>query len=91
MYLISACLVGINCKYNGDNNSHGDFKSLLKQKRAIPFCPEQAGGLPTPRPPAEIISGDGFDVIKKNLVYYIMICIYILHIIVLFKHINKLF
>lgn len=68
MYLISACLVGINCKYNGDNNSHGDFKSLLKQKRAIPFCPEQAGGLPTPRPPAEIISGDGFDVIKKNAI-----------------------
>jgi uncharacterized protein YbbK (DUF523 family) len=64
MYLISACLIGMNCKYNGKNNINEDFIALIKGKKAIPFCPEQAGGLSTPRPPSEIKCGDGFDVIK---------------------------
>jgi uncharacterized protein YbbK (DUF523 family) len=68
MYLISSCLIGLNCKYNGKSNTHEDFTTLIKEKRAIPFCPEQAGGLSTPRRPAEIKCGDGFDVIKGETV-----------------------
>ncbi len=68
MYLISSCLVGLNCKHNGKNNTHEDFITLVKEKKAVPFCPEQAGGLSTPRPPAEIKCGDGFDVINGKAV-----------------------
>jgi len=63
MYLISACLVGLNCKYNAKNNYREVFEKLIKENKAVPFCPEQAGGLSTPRPPSEIQEGDGFDVI----------------------------
>lgn len=54
MILISACLVGINCKYNGKNNYNEKAFQLVKNGKAIPICPEQLGGLPTPRDPAEI-------------------------------------
>ncbi len=64
MYIISACLAGFNCKYNGKNNYHEVFGRLVKENKAVPFCPEQAGGLPTPRPPSEIKGGDGKDVIQ---------------------------
>jgi len=63
MYLISACLAGLNSKYNAENNYHEVFEKLIKENKAVPFCPEQAGGLPTPRLPSEIQDGDGFDVI----------------------------
>lgn len=64
MILISACLVGLNSKYNGKNNYDKIFEKLVSDNKAIPFCPEQAGGLSTPRPPAEIKGKDGFDVLK---------------------------
>ena len=54
MILISACLVGINCKYNGGNNFKEKALELVKKGEAIPICPEQLGGLPTPRVAAEI-------------------------------------
>ncbi len=54
MYLISACLVGLNCKYNGKNNFNEKALELVKNGKAIPICPEQLGGLTTPRTPAEI-------------------------------------
>ena len=54
MILISACLTGINCKYNGQNNYNEKALQLLKKGEAIPICPEQLGGLQTPRHPAEI-------------------------------------
>lgn len=63
MILVSACLIGLNTKYNGGNNINKVFVDLIKHGNAIPFCPEQAGGLPTPRPAAEIIGGDGCDVL----------------------------
>lgn len=66
MILISACLVGQNCKYNGQNNFNEVFEQLLKEGKVVPFCPEQAGGLPTPRAPSEIRGGDGIEVIKGN-------------------------
>ena len=59
MYLISACLVGLNCKYNGKNNFNEKAFELVKNGKAIPICPEQLGGLATPRTPAEIIMVDG--------------------------------
>ncbi len=52
--LISACLVGDNCKYNGGNNLSPKLESLLDKYELIPFCPEVEGGLPTPRNPSEI-------------------------------------
>lgn len=61
MILVSACLLGINCKYNGCSNLN---EQALKLKDPIPFCPEQLGGLSTPRPPAEIVGGDGKDVLQ---------------------------
>jgi len=64
MILVSACLLGINCKYNGENNRHD--KTLNLGSKIVPICPEQLGGLSTPRPPAEIVGGDGSDVLEGN-------------------------
>ncbi|MBR6252407.1 MAG: DUF523 domain-containing protein [Clostridia bacterium] len=67
MYLISACLAGVNCKYNGNNNYNEKAFELVKRGEAIPICPEQLGGLMTPRIPAEIrIINDNRRVINKN-------------------------
>lgn len=54
MILISACLCGVNCKYNGKNNLNEECLELLKKGEAILVCPEQMGGLETPRNPSEI-------------------------------------
>jgi uncharacterized protein YbbK (DUF523 family) len=62
--LISACLTGVNCKYNGGNNLHPTFAALLKNGTVIPICPEQLGGLSTPRICSEIVCGDGKDVLE---------------------------
>ena len=53
--LISACLLGTNCKYNGGNNALPPEKlaALEERYRLIPVCPERYGGLPTPRIPSE--------------------------------------
>ena len=53
--LISACLLGTNCKYNGGNNALPEEKlaALRERYRLIPVCPERDGGLPTPRLPSE--------------------------------------
>lgn len=56
MYLISACLCGVNCKYNGSNNYSEFCDELFKSGKAILICPEQLGGLPTPRIPSEIVN-----------------------------------
>ena len=64
MILISACLCGVNCKYNHENNSHPFFIELIKTGQAIPICPEQLGGLPTPRPACEILNGTGREVLE---------------------------
>lgn len=58
--LVSACLGGIPCKYNG--TSAGPVRGPL-QENLLLVCPESSGGLPTPRPRAEIVGGDGFDVL----------------------------
>ena len=52
--LVSACLLGTNCKYNGENNYSEDIMEFLKDYEIIPICPEIMGGLQTPRPASEI-------------------------------------
>ena len=59
--LVSACLLGVNCKYNGSNNYNEAVMNYLKDKEVIPICPEIMGGLPTPRLPAEIKDGKVFN------------------------------
>lgn len=56
-YLVSACLMGENCKYNGGNNYHEALVEFLKGKDVILVCPEVLGGLPIPRASAEIKDG----------------------------------
>jgi hypothetical protein len=53
--LVSACLLGTNCKYNGKNNYSDEIMEFLKDYEIIPVCPEIMGGLPTPRPASEIV------------------------------------
>ena len=65
MYLISACLCGVNCKYNGLNNYNEICDKLLASGEAILVCPEQLGGLPTPRIPTEII-GESSNILNYN-------------------------
>lgn len=69
MIIISACLCGVNCKYNGDNNLNKKALELLRRGKAIVVCPEQLGGLETPRVPHEIqrINKDNtLKVVSKN-------------------------
>lgn len=62
--LISACLLGVNCKYDGKNNLNEKIVEYFKDKNIIPVCPEQLGGLSTPRLSSEIKDGDGRDVLE---------------------------
>ena len=55
--MVSACLLGENCKYSGGNNLSPDLLRLLAGHTVIPVCPEVLGGLPIPRIPAEIVNG----------------------------------
>lgn len=64
--LVSACLIGTNCRYNGGNNYHLGVWEYLKDKMWIPVCPEQLGGLATPRSPIEISKGDGEMVLERK-------------------------
>lgn len=66
MIVVSACLLGVNCKYNGKNNDNEKVKEFLKDKEFIIVCPEQLGGLTTPRQPSEINYKDGKEVLKGN-------------------------
>jgi uncharacterized protein YbbK (DUF523 family) len=62
-YLVSACLLGIPCAYDGQGRLVEALFSLAALGRAVPICPEVAGGLPAPSPTAEIVGGDGGDVL----------------------------
>lgn len=61
MILVSKCLIGENCKYNGGNNYHKELVDFLKDKDYIAVCPEVLGGLPTPRTSCEIVDGKVLD------------------------------
>lgn len=65
--LVSACLLGCNCKYSGGNNLCPELAALTDRYILVPVCPEQLGGLPTPRPAAEcrgdrVVNREGTDV-----------------------------
>jgi len=62
-YIVSACLVGMECRYDGGHKENAHIKQLVGSGKAIPVCPEQMGGLSIPRPPAEISGGTGADVL----------------------------
>ena len=55
--MVSACLAGVNCKYNGGNNRNEKVLKLMEGNDVITVCPEELGGLPTPRTPSEIRDG----------------------------------
>lgn len=57
MVLVSACLAGEACRYDGSAAAHPAVLELVRQGRAVPVCPEVLGGLPTPREPVEISGG----------------------------------
>ncbi|PFK29535.1 hypothetical protein COI93_23290 [Bacillus cereus] len=63
MIVVSACLAGIACRYDGNDNLIAKIEELLQKEETILVCPEVLGGLPTPRPSAEIIGGNGDDVL----------------------------
>lgn len=59
--LVSACLLGENCKYSGGNNFDPIIEDLVKGHEVIPVCPEVLGGLSVPRTPCEIKQGKVID------------------------------
>lgn len=63
LVLVSSCLAGFPCRYDGRARSDETIIQAVREGRAIPACAEQLGDLPTPRPAAEIIGGDGHDVL----------------------------
>ena len=68
--LVSSCLLGLNCRYDGGNNYSKEVEEFLKNYEIIPICPEIMGGLPTPRTPSErqadrVINKDGKDVTEQ--------------------------
>lgn len=66
--LVSACLAGVNCRYDGKNNDNIKIKKLIESGKDIIFvCPEQLGGLSTPRVPAELIEDKILDKTGKDV------------------------
>lgn len=59
--IVSACLLGKNCKYNGGNNRNEKVIEFLKDKEIIEVCPEVLAGLGIPRTPIEIVNGVVYD------------------------------
>lgn len=66
--LVSACLLGVNCRYDGNAKLEPDLAGRLEGYQVIPFCPEGLGNLPVPRLPAEIQNGDGAGVLAGTAV-----------------------
>jgi len=70
MKIVSACLAGVKCRYDGESQPCDKILELVRNGEAIPVCPEQLGGLPTPRAQAEqqgakVIAKDGADVTNE--------------------------
>jgi Uncharacterized conserved protein len=70
MKIVSACLAGVKCRYDGESQPCDKILELVRNGEAIPVCPEQLGGLPTPRAQAEqqgakVITKDGVDVTNE--------------------------
>jgi uncharacterized protein YbbK (DUF523 family) len=76
MYIVSSCLAGVNCRYDGRNTEIKEIVEMVKEGKAIPLCPELLAGLPTPRKCCElvencgeqcVISSDGQDFTRNYL------------------------
>lgn len=63
IWLVSSCLVGLKTRYDGKSKPSPSCLEFLRDKIWVPVCPEQLGGLPTPRDPAKITEGNGYDVL----------------------------
>ena len=64
MILVSSCLAGLEVRYNGTHCLDKKIRQLLEENQAISVCPELLGGFSTPREPAEIVGGNGEDVLN---------------------------
>jgi uncharacterized protein YbbK (DUF523 family) len=67
MKLVSACLLGVNCNFEGKNWQNANVLSEFAKGGLFPICPEVLGGLPVPRVPAEIQGGGGADVLDGKV------------------------
>ena len=71
MILVSACLAGFRCRYDGAVRIHEETAALVREGQAVPVCPEMLGGLPCPRVPCErtaagtVTAKDGTDQTKE--------------------------
>ena len=70
MYIVSACLIGEKCKYNGGDNFSESVIAFLKDKKYVMICPEVLGGLSVPRHPAEIFGDAVIDVEGSDVTSY---------------------
>lgn len=70
--LVSACLLGKNCKYNGKNNYHEGVFAYLKGKEVVEVCPEQLGGLPTPRACSECVNDRVMNTENEDVTAYFL-------------------
>lgn len=68
MILVSSCLAGVECRYDGRHSYIDKINQLVEEQKAIIVCPELLGGFQTPREPAEINGGTGEDVLNGNAV-----------------------
>lgn len=64
MIVVSSCLAGLEVRYNGTHRLDTRIQGLVDNNKAIMICPELLGGFTTPREPAEIVGGDGEDVLQ---------------------------
>ncbi|MFT8323332.1 MAG: DUF523 domain-containing protein [Bacillus sp. (in: firmicutes)] len=64
MIVVSSCLAGLMVRYNGTHSLDHKVQQLIQEKKAVAVCPELLGGFMTPREPAEIVGGDGQDVLE---------------------------
>jgi len=62
--MVSACLAGVNCVYDGSHNRQSHFVRLMLEGEVLLFCPEVLGGMRIPHPPSEICGGDGLAVLE---------------------------
>lgn len=65
--LVSACLLGLACRYDGKSKPCEDVIKLTEKYNLIPFCPEVMGGLPTPRHPSEIVEDRVINIIDEDV------------------------
>ncbi|RSD26880.1 DUF523 domain-containing protein [Mesobacillus subterraneus] len=66
MILVSSCLAGLEVRYNGTHCLNSKIRQMIAENKAVAVCPELLGGFSTPREPAEIVGGDGNDVLDMK-------------------------